>query len=110
MARNDGGNVVPRITKAEHIGPLDTGDNIEAKRVANYDWNGVGWQRSGAAIAERYDYSDSSTIYTATAPVGTLDADETWTIIKYDLTDSSDASGKVAIGVAWTDRATETYL
>lgn len=39
MARNDGGNVVPRITKAEHIGPLDTGDNIEAKRVAGYGYD-----------------------------------------------------------------------
>lgn len=31
-----GGQVVPRITEAEHIGPDDTGDNIHAKRVANY--------------------------------------------------------------------------
>lgn len=42
---NNGGQTVPRITKAEHIGPEDTGDNIEAKRVANYgfgaddDWS-----------------------------------------------------------------------
>lgn len=43
----DGGNSVPRITKAEHIGPDDTGDNIEAKRVAVYEWNGTNWERSG---------------------------------------------------------------
>lgn len=42
---NEGGNTVPRITKAEHIGPDDTGDNIEAKRVANYVWNGSSWER-----------------------------------------------------------------
>lgn len=41
----DGGNVTPRLDKAEHIGPLDTGDNIEAKRVANYIWNGTDWER-----------------------------------------------------------------
>jgi hypothetical protein len=48
---NDGGNSVPRITKAEHIGPDDTGDNIEAKRVASYVWN-VGtseWERATAS-------------------------------------------------------------
>lgn len=42
---NDGGNVVPRVAKAEHIGPADTGDNIEAKRVAGYVWNGSTWER-----------------------------------------------------------------
>lgn len=45
----DGGNVVPNITKAEHIGPNDTGDNIEAKRVANYIWNGSSWERQTAS-------------------------------------------------------------
>jgi hypothetical protein len=43
----EGGNTVPRITKAEHIGPNDTGDNVEAKRVANYVWNGTAWERQG---------------------------------------------------------------
>jgi hypothetical protein len=42
---NEGGNTVPRITKAEHLGPNDTGDNIEAKRVATYVWDGSLWQR-----------------------------------------------------------------
>lgn len=57
------GNVVPTITKAEHIGPDDTGDNIEAKRVANYNWDGTNWQRSPQAfINASYDYvSNSST-------------------------------------------------
>lgn len=43
---------------AEHIGPEQTGDNIEAKRVANYVWNPTGinvttgdptgaWERQG---------------------------------------------------------------
>lgn len=40
------GNVVPSITAAEHIGPNDTGDNIEAKRVANYGFDGANWQRT----------------------------------------------------------------
>lgn len=52
----DGGNSVPRITKAEHIGPDDTGDNIEAKRVAGYVWNGSTWQRQGVSLAPNVDY------------------------------------------------------
>lgn len=40
-----GGNQVPKITQAEHIGPDDTGDNIEAKRVASYVWDGANWVR-----------------------------------------------------------------
>lgn len=56
---SDGGNVVPRITKAEHIGPSDTGDNIEAKRVANYTWNPItaGWERAGnGLVPATFDY------------------------------------------------------
>lgn len=33
------------ISQAEHISPGKTGDNIEAKRVANYTWTGTGWER-----------------------------------------------------------------
>lgn len=53
---NPGGNTVPRIAKAEHIGPDDTGDNIEAKRVAPYAWNGTTWQRVGVQLTPSTDY------------------------------------------------------
>jgi hypothetical protein len=33
------------ITASEHIGPNATGDNIEAKRIGNYVWDGANWQR-----------------------------------------------------------------
>lgn len=33
------------ITQAEHISPAKTGDNIQAKRVAQYVWDGSAWQR-----------------------------------------------------------------
>jgi hypothetical protein len=53
----DGGNVVPRITKSEHIGPDDTGDNIQAKRVANYGFDGANWQRTPTGLVDvAYDY------------------------------------------------------
>ena len=54
------GNVVPSTTAAEHIGPAATGDNIEAKRVANYGWDGTSWQRQsptmGRLVTEKFDY------------------------------------------------------
>lgn len=31
---------------SEHIGFDDTGDNISAKRVASYGWDGSNWQRN----------------------------------------------------------------
>lgn len=34
------------LVAAEHIGPTETGDNIDAKRVAVYFWNGSSWERS----------------------------------------------------------------
>lgn len=57
------GNVVPTITKAEHIGPDDTGDNIEAKRVALYGADTTGaWSRMsssfGKLVSEKYDFID----------------------------------------------------
>jgi hypothetical protein len=58
----DGGNVTPRIDNAEHIGPNDTGDNIEAKRVANYVWDGSSWSRmsqpGGLVAGTDYNYLD----------------------------------------------------
>ncbi len=34
------------ITISEHISPEATGDNIGAKRAADYRWDGTNWQRS----------------------------------------------------------------
>ena len=39
------------IVQAEHISPEKTGDNIEAKRIANYVWNGSSWERQSSAGA-----------------------------------------------------------
>lgn len=57
----------------------------------------------------RYDYADTSLIYTGYAPLGTDDAEELWTITKYDLTDTSNANGKVALNTSWADRAAGSY-
>lgn len=36
---------MPSLYESEHIGPDETGDNINAKRSANYVWDGGNWQR-----------------------------------------------------------------
>lgn len=45
-----GGNVERQTAEAEHIGPDYTGDNISAKRVAAYHWDGSEWGRSPTAF------------------------------------------------------------
>ena len=61
---SDGGNVLPRITKAEHIGPDDTGDNIEAKRVALYQWDGSTWQRFTGTVTANPTQPSTPTVTT----------------------------------------------
>ena len=64
---------------------------------------------SNLSLTERYDYDNATTIYTATAPIGTAENATGWTITKYDLTDSNNSSGKIATDVSWEDRATGSY-
>lgn len=95
---SDGGNVVPRVAKAEHIGPTDTGDNIEAKRVANYvvGPDGSTWARMGQdLIANKdFDYIDvqqtSSSIDTFVFKRGGSSGNTVQTI-KITYTDSTKA-------------------
>lgn len=46
------------VIRSEHISPIKTGDNIEAKRVALYAWGGSNWQRfgGGGLVSSTYDY------------------------------------------------------
>ena len=64
---------------------------------------------SPAVETKRYDLSSSTVIYTATAPVGTLDADLGWTITKFDMTDTADSSAKIATDVSWVNRSLGVY-
>lgn len=53
----------------EHIGPDTTGDNIHAKRVASYIWDGSGWIRATAASSGgATEYTDGAA--TTANPVG----------------------------------------
>ena len=38
------------IANREHIAPQKTGDNIAAKKVAPYFWDGSNWQRQTAGL------------------------------------------------------------
>lgn len=51
------GNQQPSIDAAEHIGFPDDGENIQAKRTAQYGFDGENWQRiSIPLINVAYDY------------------------------------------------------
>lgn len=107
----DGGNTVPRITKSEHIGPDDTGDNIQAKRVAAYVWNGSEWSRMaqpGETIAYRSKlYDDGTYVFECEAEPGTALSDAEWRITRYDSDGSATFAGSAATFVnAATDLTT----
>ena len=63
------GDRVKQTAEAEHIGPDYTGDNISAKKVAGYIWNGTTWERNTGAstntlVTVPYDaitYTNTST-------------------------------------------------
>lgn len=61
------------VIRSEHISPLKSGDNIEAKRVALYGWDNSTsqWSRQsttfGKLVPEKYDYIG------ATYPSGTTE-------------------------------------
>jgi len=105
------GNIERNVAESEHVGPDWTGDNIHAKKVVNYSWDSASanWVRSGSSVTERYDYSDSTTIYVGQAAVGTSESSTGWTITKYDLLSASAASGKIATDVSWTNKASGSY-
>lgn len=76
----DGGNVTPRIDRAEHIGPLDTGDNIEAKRVAGYGFN----TNSSTWVRQQVDDSGNVKVagtFSSTPPADVAPATQNITIV-----------------------------
>lgn len=73
--------------------------------VVNADGSMIG----SSPLTERYDYDNATTIYTATAAIGTANSAIGWTIVKYDLSDSNSASGKVATDVSWDNRTTGSF-
>lgn len=112
-----GGNTVPDITKAEHIGPNDTGDNIEAKRSANYVWNGSSWQRmvqpgESASYESRNDTTtDVNLVYLGKALPGSATSDAAWQIKRYNKSAGhmSFADDETTFTKIWDSRTGYTY-
>lgn len=100
---SSGGNTVPSITNAEHIGPNDTGDNIEAKRVAGYVWDSTTstWGRQssiGTIQNENQTFKDDFT-------GSSLDS-TAWTVTQSDgSTGYSVANNKLSITSGTTNGA-----
>lgn len=103
----EGGNVLPRITKAEHIGPQDTGDNIEAKRVVPYVWNGTTWERStntSPILLTKIDTtSTAGVIYIGKAAPGSSAASAVWQVKKLD-------TNTLALDKTWADSGAFTQI
>lgn len=78
------------ITQAEHISPNKTGDNIQAKRTANYVWNGSSWERmSQPGSSPTYESfvdttTDTNLVYLGKALPGTATSAASWQIKRYN--------------------------
>ena len=96
------------LVAAEHIGPTETGDSIDAKRVALYDFDSgsATWQRKGVGSAEiRFDPDDSAPNYIGKN--GTLNAATslaTWTIFKFTYSGANVTRIQKTSGI-WDNRA-----
>lgn len=58
--------------------------------------------------AQRYDIAGTIKYIGRNKP-GVAESDPSWTITKYDLTDSSNVLVTVAVDAVWTNRLTEAY-
>lgn len=114
---SNGGNWDVRAAQAEHIGPTDTGDNIEAKRVASYVWNGSSWQRmvqpgESASYESRNDTTtDTNLVYLGKALPGSATSDAAWQIKRYNKSAGhmSFADDETTFTKTWDSRTGYTY-
>lgn len=84
MADPHTGNIERATAEAEHISPSYTGDNISAKKVAGYIWDGNNWVRASGGLLPlpfddlQFSNPDSNgnyqtaTVKSATVTVATL--------------------------------------
>lgn len=112
---------IESIVASEHIGPLKTGDNIDAKKVALYVWDGANWSRmaqpsTGTASLLKTLIDKTTTtdvIYIGKAAIGTAVGAASWLITKVDKTTSPISITYAAAGAStatWNNRATtEVY-
>lgn len=100
-----GGNKVPEITGAEHISPEHTGDNISAKRVANYIWNGSTWERDtgGGSASSTFSTTTNSNVAGSATSVTLLAANAA----RLEATITNDSTAVLYIKEGSTASATD---
>lgn len=117
MASPIGGDRVKQTAEAEHIGPDYTGDNISAKKTANYVWNGSAWQRmtqpgESASYESRNDTkTDTNLVYLGKALPGSATSDAAWQIKRYNKSAGhmSFADDVTTFTKVWDNRSTYGY-
>lgn len=127
MGRLRTGDIVAQDSESEHIGPLDTGDSISAKRVATYIWNPTGtdlytglktgaYERNTGQAAtldiRLDDFTDTTLVYIGKAPIATTTATAAWQIAKLDVSSGlvkTWADGNALFDNIWDNRAALTY-
>lgn len=105
------------ITQAEHISPNKTGDNIQAKRTANYVWNGSSWERmSQPGSSPTYESfvdttTDTNLVYLGKALPGTATSAASWQIKRYNKSAGhmSFADDETTFTKQWSERTTYGY-
>jgi len=111
MADPHTGNIERNVAEAEHIGPDWTGDNIHAKKVANYETaDGVSWSRAGTPTATRLDdTSTPTTTYIGKAQIGSATSAAVWQIASLNTSSGlikTWADGDSLFNNVWDNRAT----
>lgn len=106
------------LAAAEHVGPNETGDNVDAKRVVLYTWDDGAseWRRfsgEGVAMAVRLDDTTTADVtYIGKAVVGSAEGSAVWQIAKLDTSSGlvkTWADGSASFDNIWSDRASLTY-
>lgn len=106
----------PLIEKLEELSTklenIDTATRLKPQfpnkfKVTNPDGSDVNIKKF---VTERYDYGSPPIYYVGEASVGTPDGSPDWTITKFDLTNTSDAKGKVSTGTSWANRVVAIYV
>jgi hypothetical protein len=106
----DGAVTDPQFNRTEHID-----ENISAKRVAGYIWDGSNWVRNAgtyAAFSIQIDVASSTVTYIGKAVPGTATSSSTWQIKKIDSTSGTSilfASGNSNFDKVYDNRASLSY-
>lgn len=95
-----------RFPVANYILPYKDADGLATQAQINSQGSVV---TEDELTTSRYDIQ-GNIIYTARAVPFSNESDAVWTITKYDLSDLSNAYGKIVTDAPWVNRVTQTYV